>query len=298
MRTKKLFVTNLILVLTIIAMVVCSVFFCVAKKPAITEHDFPFSITYELDGKTETIDAVYSVRYAGNNGYVDVTGRVYEGEMTSDREGVDTSFVLGENQDGEFILYTRLHADHLMGDPWYDYYDDDYPYAPVLTFTEWDGTTYEDELSLAERGAKIISWEYPEPIENSFVYSHLTHLNSEVVFPLLVIAVVALLLIVIFVKKDQYRIKKPIDTVSLILNFVIALVAVPVTTLYGAFSDIAGSSGELLHVLGYLVPAITVLGLAASVALRRRGCRFGSFVVQFIGPVVFVLDIVCILVLS
>ena len=67
-RTKKLFTVNLILILAIIAMVVCSVIFCVALKPTITEHDFPFSITYELDGKTETIDAVYSVRYAGNDG--------------------------------------------------------------------------------------------------------------------------------------------------------------------------------------------------------------------------------------
>lgn len=291
-KSKKLFVTNLILILAIIAMVVFTVFSCVAKKPTTTEYDFPFSITYELDGKTETIDAVYSVHYAGNGGYVDVTGRLYEGEMISDREEVDTSFVLGKDENGEFTLYTRLYADYLMGDTEYDYYSEDDPYAPILSYNEWDGTTYEDAESLAERGAKLVSWEYPEPIENSLVYSHLTHPSGEVVVPLLGIAVVALLLVIIFVKKDAAFVKRPIDTVSMILNFVGGLVAVPFMALIAALSDIIGSSGEFLHVLGYLLPAISMLCLAASVGLRRKGYHKANFLVQFIGPVLFVLHLV------
>jgi hypothetical protein len=183
-----------------------------------------------------------------------------------------------------------------MGDTEYDYYDDSYLYAPVLTFTEWDGTTYEDEQSLTEWGAKLVAWEYPEPIENSFVFSHLTHLSGEVVGPLMIIAAVALLLVIILVKKDKTLEKKGIDTVSLILNFVIALFAVPVMALYAVFSDITGSTGELLHMMGYFFPAVTILSLAASVGLRRKGCRSGSFLVQFIGPALFVLHLVLILI--
>ena len=37
-----------------------------AQKPAITEGEFPFSITYELDGESITIEDVYQERYLKN----------------------------------------------------------------------------------------------------------------------------------------------------------------------------------------------------------------------------------------
>ena len=50
-----------------------------------------------------------------------------------------------------------------------------------------------------------------------------------------------------------------------------------------------------MHQLGYLAPAIAVLGLTASVGLRRKGFSKESLVVQFIGVVYFVLLIVLIM---
>ena len=47
-----------------------------------------------------------------------------------------------------------------------------------------------------------------------------------------------------------------------------------------------GVSAALSHQMGYLVPALTVLGIAASVSLRRKGFAKSGFAVQFIGPAV------------
>ena len=50
MKKHKLFLPILILVIALLAMAVCAVVSNIALKPTITEHEFPFSITYELDG--------------------------------------------------------------------------------------------------------------------------------------------------------------------------------------------------------------------------------------------------------
>jgi 4-amino-4-deoxy-L-arabinose transferase-like glycosyltransferase len=49
------------------------------------------------------------------------------------------------------------------------------------------------------------------------------------------------------------------------------VVVVPFCTVYGWLSDIVGASAALPHQLGYVVPALTVLGVALSIALRRKG---------------------------
>jgi hypothetical protein len=41
----------------------------------------------------------------------------------------------------------------------------------------------------------------------------------------------------------------------------------------------------------YFVPALTILSIAASVALRRKGYHKSGFFIQFVGVVVFVLII-------
>lgn len=290
MKSKKLFLPSVILILAIIAMAVYCAVTNIAKKPVIAEQDFPFSITYELNGKTETIDGVYSVRFTGNDGYIDATNRIYEGVMVSQRESDETSFVLGESEDGVFILYTQLYPDYLMGDAHYDYYLYD-PYAPMLTYNLPDGVMYNDPQTVAEFGGRILSWEYPEPIENSFVFSHIAHLNGNVVFPTAIIALLALVAVLIFVKKDKYFIRRPIDVVSVVLSVLILVLLLPFILIYGYMSDIVGSNGSLTYALGYLAPATILLGLAASIALRRKSYHISGFFVQFVGPLMFALHI-------
>ena len=53
--------------------------------------------------------------------------------------------------------------------------------------------------------------------------------------------------------------------------------------------DIEGGGPDLYYQVTYFIPAVSILCIAASVALRRKGYRKSSLIVQFIGPVIFVL---------
>ena len=52
MKSKGLRILSLILALGLIASVAVSLLTCVVREPAITEHDFPYSVTYQLNGET------------------------------------------------------------------------------------------------------------------------------------------------------------------------------------------------------------------------------------------------------
>lgn len=285
MKYKKLLLPAIILLVAIIAMAVYSAVTHIAYKPTIAEKDFPFSITYELNGKTETIEGIYAASYTGNGGYVSTTTRLYKGQIISQWEDIDDSFILSKGDDGSIILYTQFYPDYMMGDPAYTYFNDDF--SPSLVYYDSEGNAYEDEQTLLKHGVKLISWEYPEPVENTFVFSHISYLNGEVVIPLVIIGTLALLAVILFVKKEKIFIRKTVDLISVTLNFVIALGFLPIMTIWGFLSDIVGSSPELSHQMIYLIPAITLLSLAASVSLRRKGFRKGGLLVQLAGPAFF-----------
>ena len=258
----------------------------VVNEEEMVEYD---TFTYELNGNTETAEGIYSVRYTGNGGYVSTTTRRYEGKIISQREDFDTSVVLSETDEESIILYTNFHADYLMGDAEYDYFSNRV-FAPSLVYYELsEGNTFTDPQSLSDRGIKLISWEYPDPIENTFVFSHISYLSSEVVLPLTLIAALSLLLTMIIVKKDAEFKKLKINVISTVLNYIIAIIIVPFLTIFGYLSDINGSSPALTHQLIYLSPSITVLSLSASVSLRRKGYSKTGFIVQFTGLAVFAL---------
>lgn len=284
MKSKKLFLPLMVILSAVLAMVIYSIVTNIAKKPDITETDFPFFITYEFNGETVTIEDVYSAHFAGNAGYIDATNRIYKGRIVG-KEDSETSYILYEDEKSSIVLYTNLYADYLMGDAGYDYflYDD---FAPRIVYYD-EQSEHTDRQTLQALGVKLVSWQYPKPIENSFSFSHIAHLNSEAVVPLAVIATVAFIIILIFVKKEKDFIRKPVDTVSVLLNFAIALVVVPFTTMYGLLSDITGSSPHFIYQLGYVVPAVTILGLASSVALRRKCFGKSGLIIQLTGPALF-----------
>ena len=290
MKQHKLFVPILILIVALLAMAVCAVVSNIALKPTITAHEFPFSITYELDGVTETVDAVCAVTYAGNGGYVKTTTRQYDEKYISQRENIGSSFEIFVGDESSITLFTRIYPDYLMGDPEYDYFDDTV-YEPILSYSNWATGECIEGLELPEQGAKIISWELPEPIENSFEFSHITHMSSADVFPFLLIAILAMIAMMIFVKRDKTVPMEPIDKISLVLNIAIAVVCIPFVSVYSMFIDINGSDTAFYHQMGYLAPAFLVLALAASLGLRRRGYQKSGLIVQFAGPAYFGLHI-------
>ena len=286
MKKHKLFLPILILVIALLAMAVCAVVSNIALKPTITEHEFPFSITYELDGVTETVDAVCAVTYAGNGGYVKTTTRQYDEKYISQRENMGSAFEIYVGDDCSITLFTHIYPDYLMGDPEYDYFDDTV-YEPILSYSNWATGETAEGLELPEQGAKIISWELPEPIENSFEFSHITHMSSADVFPFMLIAILAMIAMMIFVKRDKTVPMKPIDKISLGFNIAVAVVFIPFVSIYSMLMDINGSEAAFSHQMGYLAPAFLVLALAASLGLRRRGYSKSGLIVQFAGPVYF-----------
>ena len=97
MKNKKLFLPTLVIGIAVVAMIVCSLICGIAQKPTVTEGEFPFSITYELDGKTQTISDVYKVHYVRNSGYNDTKSRVYSGKI-GDMPKDTTHYVLKEEK--------------------------------------------------------------------------------------------------------------------------------------------------------------------------------------------------------
>lgn len=285
MKNKKLFLPAIILFVAILAIVVYSVVSSLAFKPTVTEGEFPFSITYELDGETVTIDEVYKARYVRNDGYADTKSRVYVGEIGNLGEG-NTVYTLKKDENTRVELWTKLYPDYLMGDTKYDYFDDE-AFEPQIYYYDAQEQEYSDEETLSAQGVKLVSFDYPTPIENSFVFSHISYFSGSVVLPTLLIALLALIAAIIFVRKEKELKYKAIDIVSIVLNFIISFTLIPFVSILALFIDIEGGGPELYFQVLYFIPALSVLCVATSVALRRKGYGVKSLIAELIGPAVF-----------
>ena len=290
MKSKKLLLPTIIIVAAVLVISIYSVISSVAKKPTVTEGEFPFSITYELDGEKVTINDVYRARYDRNDGYADTKTRVYVGEIGNMGEG-NTSYILKTEPSGRIELYTNFYADYLMGDSEYDYFDDE-AFEPQIFYYDMEEQEYGDEETLSAHGVKLISFEYPTPIENSLVFSHISYFNGEVVFPTLLISLLALITIIIFVKKEEDLEYKAIDIASTILNFIIGIPFLSFVSITAVFIDINGGGPEFYYQILYFIPSFLVLCIAASVALRRKGYGIKALIAVLTGPAVFALYLI------
>lgn len=286
MKSKKLFLPIVILAVAILLTVAYSLISSIAKKPTITEKEFPFSITYELDGKIITIDDVYRARYVKNDGYADTKGRIYVGEI-GDMGEDNTVYTLKKEKQTRVELCTFFYPDYMMGDSEYDYFDDT-AFAPQLYYYDAEEQEFNDAETLSAHGVKLISYEYPTPIENSFVFSHLSYFSGAVVFPALLIALLALAAMILFVKKDTELNYTVVDKVSIVCNFAISFTLLPFVTVAASLIDINGGGPELYRQILYFIPSLIVLCIAASVALRRKGYGTKSLVAQLVAPAFFV----------
>lgn len=290
MKNKKCFLTTIIIVVAILAIAIYSVVSSIAFKPTVTEGEFPFSITYELDGERVTIEDVYKVRYVGNDGYADTKSRVYVGELLSSGED-NTLYTLKKDANTRVELWTHFYADYLMGDPEYVYFDDE-TFEPKIYYYDANETEYHDEETLLAQGVKLISFEYPTPIENSLVFSHISYFSGNVVLPILFIALLALIAIIIFVRKEKELKYKAIDIVSIVLNFVIGFTLVPFVSIVAMLIDINGGGPELYRQVFYFLPTFFVICIGASVALRRKGYGVKSLIATLMPAAVFTMFLI------
>jgi urease gamma subunit len=178
-----------------------------------------------------------------------------------------------------------------MGDSEYDYFDYE-AFEPRIYYYDAEETEHYDEETLLAQGVKLISFEYPTPIENSFVFSHLSYFNGGVVLPTLLIALLAVIATIIFVRKEKELKLRAIDVVSIILNFVIGFTVIPFVSILAIFIDIEGGGPELYYQVLYFIPALSMLCIAASVALRRKGYGVKALITELVGPIVFTLYLI------
>ena len=283
MKRYKLFLPTIILVAAIMLTVISAFIAGIALKPTVTESEFPFSITYELDGEIVTINDVYKARYKENKKY---KYRTYIGEIGNLGED-NTIYTLKTDETGRIELWTHFYPDYLMGDAWYDYFDEE-AFEPRIYYYDAEENEFYDKETLSEQGVKLISFEYPEPIENSMVFSHIIIPESDIVVPAIIIAFLAMLATIIFVKKDNDYISMPINTITVVFNFVIGFIVFPFFTTFAGLLEAMGDVGDIMNLVIYLLPALSLLCITASIALRRKLYGKSALIVQFISPAVFV----------
>ena len=141
-------------------------------------------------------------------------------------------------------------------------------------------------------GAEIISWEYPEPIENSFEFVGFSRLYAISMVAMLVIAILAIIACTIFVRKAKDVHYKSLDLFSIATNFIIGFMAIPFITVVIFLFPLVMDSGSFMYQIYLCVPALTAFTIAVSVALRRKGFTKSGFFVQFVFPVLFFAEII------
>ena len=264
---------------------IASCFFTgIVKEPTIKEHEFDYSVTYRIGSETKTYEGTFRCSFVGHDGDDDPTLRLYDGVHTKDGNELGALWLtVAQKDDVELLMAVGLDAAYLMGDPdKYEYvHGNDDPYFEAI-----DAEGYSVEVS-EKFDAEIISWEYPEPIENTFRFSGFSRLYAISMLVMLLIALLTVLACLIFVRKISDVHYKAFDKISIAANFLITFIAIPFLTIVIFFFPLVMDSESLLYQIYLCVPALTAFTLAASIALRRKGFAKSGFFVQFACPVLF-----------
>ena len=138
-------------------------------KPRIKEGRFNFSVTYEINGKEETISGVYVCKFV--KATASINGWWREWDSYIEGSDLEEEFALLTNEDGRIDLDLGLDPYYFMSDP---FYDGDLP-KPMFSILynaekqEEIGEYWSLEPEVLEGyGVKIISYYYDAPIENIY----------------------------------------------------------------------------------------------------------------------------------
>ena len=289
MMIKNIKLPVIIIAIGLILAVASCFFMGIMKEPTIKEHEFDYSVTYRLDGEIKTYEGGFECSFAGHDGDDDPTLREYVGVHTNNGNILDSiSFTVAQKDGVELSIVADLDAAYLMGDPEkYEYVSgNEEPYLEAVD-QEGYGVEVSDFFE-----AEIISWEYPEPIENSFEFVGFSRLYSVSMLVMLLVGILTIIACVIFVKKNDDVSYKQLDKLSIIANFIIGIAAIPFITVVIFFLPLVIESGSLMYQIYLCIPALTAFTIAASIALRRKGFTKFGFFVQFVFPVLFFAEIV------
>lgn len=291
MKIKNLRISAILLVGLLVAYAILTVILCYNTKPAVSEGEFPFSITYEYLGETKTISGVYSCKFEGSQTVFREHDRYWSGEITY----TEGDYFVFQEEMKTLAVQPYMIAGYFMGDPLHsDIYqvyglEGPEPYAEYYDYeNEISITDFDKDEELAAIGFRFVDYSYAQPIENSFSFSGVEYEADNIIF-FVALMLVFLLVCIIFVRKDKEYKYSYLDKSCIILNFIVGIIAVPFISLICTMFGLTGSGYEWIDQCIYNIPSFTILCLALSVMLRRKGYSKQGFFVQFGGILAFVL---------
>lgn len=291
MKIKNLRISAILLVGLLVAYAILTVILCYNTKPAVSEGEFPFSITYEYLGETKTISGVYSCKFEGSQTVFREHDRYWSGEITY----TEGDYFVFQEEMKTLAVQPYMIAGYFMGDPLHsDIYqvyglEGPEPYAEYYDYeNEISITDFDKDEELAAIGFRFVDYSYAQPIENSFSFSGVEYEADNIIF-FVALMLVFLLVCIIFVRKDKEYKYSYLDKSCIIVNFIVGIIAVPFISLICTMFGLTGSGYEWIDQCIYNIPSFTILCLALSVMLRRKGYSKQGFFIQFSGILAFVL---------
>lgn len=296
MKTKKFLLPSIFLAITIIVYIVATLALCYTTKPEVSVGEFPFSVTYKYKGETKTLSGIYKCEYSGSVTIHNEHRRYWDEESIIEYEGeYDIPNIVYQDETMTLSVFENMAAGYFMGDPlyadWYMNYGHEDPQPYIEYYDHVNEISLNDENRdevLEAIEFEIIDYTYPEPIENSFSFSGIRYEADNVIF-FVGISLLFLIVCLIFVRRDKEYKYSNLDKVGIVFNFLVGIFAVPFITILCFFFGIVESSIELINQIIYNIPSFTIICLALSVVLRRKGFSKTGFFIQFGGVLLFIL---------
>ena len=204
----------LIIAIGLFVAVVACLLTNITKVPTITQQDFHYGATYTLDGETKTLEGVYRVEFSSVGQGIDPLDRYYEGYYLEAPEmGEPPSHTIAVKDDLKLRVVFIFTDDYLMGDSLYEEY-----YEPYLAVYDEMGCEYVEEEYMSQFDAELLSWELPEPVDNTFAFGGFSILHAGSMAAMLVVAVLTLVACILFAKKGELVQYKALDKISLVFQ--------------------------------------------------------------------------------
>ena len=288
MKVKCLKIPVVILTIGLVVALAVCLLSCISKRPVVTEHDFHYSATYKLNGETKTIEGIYRCRFLLPEKKQASVERYYEGFFLTDpTEKMTGTHTIAQKDNLELCVVFIFADDYLMGDgDRGDAYSDVIP-EPYLAVYDKEGYEYHDPQMLDQFDAQLLSWETPQPIENTFVFNGFSLLHDISMAVMLAVGLLTIIAMMVVVKRDKTVPYKVLDQISVVLNYLVCFLGIPFFTLSALLLQLTMSGEEFIYQVYLCIPALTAFTVAASIALRREGFAKTGLFIQLTGPVLF-----------
>lgn len=256
------------------------------EKPAVEEAEFPFSVTYAYEGQTNTVSGIYECSAYYGPKYMGETNVSWYGSVRDHEPGQDGFYMIRETDDSTLAIVLNLDPAYLMGGPNAVQPNGgagDAPFGEYYGYASDEEIHITDPARLEDMGLQIISWDSPKPIENSFHPAGIM-LSGEAAAYLAGIALAAMVACVLFVRKDSEVRYRGFDKAATVMNALIGLIYFPFVLMFSVLSELYAGEGWVDYGT-YALPAVTLLGIAVSIVLRRKGYSKAGFLAQFTGVI-------------